>query len=212
MRGSDFMVKPSAPLGKTLWNCGLYAQIALGLLLGVLNVPLNRCVNALGVPLFMDQAMPFAAAFFGYGSGFVCALTYHAISSLLNYSFALPDFLFFLCSLSTVLTVRLCFRKRTTVSFELLIFVGFFLAFLISILGGIIFAVDFKLFGYDELSSLRFLTLLLVHNKLPLVLAAILSRIPTNLADKLLSVFLGYALVLFIKECLQRLPFLRPRQ
>lgn len=206
------MAKPSAPLGKTLWNCGLYAQIALGLLLGVLNVPLNRCVNALGMPLFMDQAMPFTASFFGWGSGFVCALSYHAISSLLNYSLALPDFLFFLCSLSTVLVVRLCFRGIQSVGFELLLFAGLFLAFLISILGGIIFAVNFTFFGYDELSSLRFLTLLLVHNRLPLALAAILSRIPTNLADKLLSVFLGYALVLVIKGCAQRLPFRLPRR
>ena len=195
-----------------MFAAGMGAQICIGLACGALNLLVSYVVNSLRIPLFLDEFLLIVASFFGWVSGAVCIVSHSVLNIAVrlaagnhSLSFVMLDALFVLCDVATFLIVRLMFRKSERISVTELLLAGITVAIVISVIGGILFAVLFTLFGYGEIVSVRHLTMLLLHSRFPLAAAAILSRLPVNLLDKMLSVFLGFFIALAIRRTL-RLP------
>lgn len=192
-----------------MFAAGLPAQIVIGVVCGALNLLASYVVNSLNIPLFLDEFLLIAASFFGWTSGAVCIATHSVLNIAArlfagrhSFSFVLLDALFVLCDVATFVIVRLMFRKAERISITELMLAGIIIAITASIIGGGLFAVLFKFFGYNEIVSVRHLTMLLLHNRFPLAVAAMLSRLPVSLLDKMLSVFMGFFIASGIRRIL----------
>ena len=193
------------------FHASLPAQLIMGVVFGALNVLVTQLVNLLHIPLFLDEFFNAAGAFFGWTGGFTSILVHRTISIVLpavanpeQFSFVPIDCLFALCDIPVVVLVRLMFRRDRHISSIKLLLCGVILAIIISILGGGIFTFLFTFFGYGEISSVRYLTMILTGSRIPLAPSAMLSRIPINLIDKPLCVFLGYLIALAVRLLLKR--------
>ena len=96
-----------------------------------------------------------------------------------------------------------------------LIILSFVLSIAISILGGLIAA--FIIYTDSVLLEERFVTGIFASTMFPhgfpLILTEILSRIPVNIVDRLISAFAGYGIALVsIKLALKRFPRLFTRE
>ena len=201
--------------GKTedapFFHASLPAQLVMGAAFGVLNILANQLVNLLHVPLFLDEFFNVAASFFGWAGGF-CSIIVHrtliivlpilANPEMLSFVPMPVDVLFFLCDIPVVVLVRLMFARDKNIHIFKLLLCGVILAIIISILGGGIFTFLFTYCGYGEVSSARYLTMMLTGSRIPLAPSAMLSRIPMNLVDKPLCVFLGYVIALLVRRIL----------
>ena len=194
---------------KPFFHASLPAQLVMGAVFGILNILSIQLVNFLHVPLFLDEFFNVAASFFGWAAGFTSVIV-HRVLSVVIPSIANPGRLFFvpedtlfaLCDIPVVVLVRLMFARDQKISFVKLLLCGVILAVIISILGGGIFTFLFTCFGYGEISSVRYLTMVLTGSRIPLAPSAMLSRIPMNLMDKPLCVFLGYAIARLVRRFL----------
>ncbi len=205
----------------------VWQQIVLGLVLGLANNLFVILVNNNGIPLFLDEILIFTAALFGWWSAIFAMLGFHGIVSYLSFVFwwsgglnffSVESFRFFcdsmltnntylytICSITLVVLTRLYFKKTERLSAANLFFLGLLLALIISIEGGIIFSINFYLFHYNELNSLRYIELLLIRYHVPLPVAACISRIPINILDKEIAVFAGYFFAVLIRMGTDRL-------
>ena len=191
------------------FHASLPAQLVMGAVFGALNVLVTQLVNLLHIPLFLDEFFNAAGAFFGWAGGFTSVLVHRTLSIILpavanpeQFSFVPIDCLFGICDIPVVVLVRLMFRKDRHISMIKLLLCGVILAIIISILGGGIFTFLFTFCGYGEISSVRYLTMLLTGSRIPLAPSAMLSRIPINLIDKPACVFLGYLIARLVRRLL----------
>lgn len=196
----------------------LAAQLATGAICGAANILVNQTVNALHIPFFLDEFLVVAAAFFGWTGGLTCIAVHKILSIALiaatradTLSFVPLDSCFALCDIAAVALVRVMFGKDSRVQVMKLLLCGVILAVLISIIGGGVFTFLFTYFGYGEIASVRYLTMLLTGSRIPLALSSMLSRMPVNLVDKPVCVFLGYLIALFVKRVCVREPRQTPR-
>lgn len=191
------------------FHASLPAQLVMGAVFGALNVLVTQLVNLLHLPLFLDEFFNAAGAFFGWTGGFTSVLVHRTISIILpavanpeRFSFVPIDCLFGLCDIPVVVLVRLMFRRDRHISTVKLLLCGVILAIIISILGGGIFTFLFTCCGYGEVSSVRYLTMILTGSRIPLAPSAMLSRVPINLVDKPLCVFLGFLIARLVRRLL----------
>lgn len=181
----------------------------MGAAFGVLNILSIQLVNSLHLPLFLDEFFNVAASFFGWAGGFTSVIVHRALTIIIpsitnpeGLIFVPVDALFALCDIPVVVLVRLMFRRDRHIHAVKLLLCGIILAIIISILGGGIFTFLFTYYGYGEVSSARYLTMMLTGSRIPLAPSAMLSRIPMNLVDKPLCVFLGYVIALLVRRIL----------
>lgn len=136
----------------------------------------------------MDTIFTTAASLSGLWSGLLCAAVFH----ILNVALGGGSVLWSICSFSLVLVLRVYISKRKSVGFLDIVFLVFVLSFLISLEGAVIFAVLHKISGFQETSSVRTMYVLLRKINIPVIISAFLSRVPANLVDKGICVFLGF--------------------
>ncbi len=189
----------------------LPVQLVMGAVFGALNIQAVQMVNLLHIPLFLDEFFNAAAAFFGWGSCLMSILVHRTLTIIIpamvnpdKVIFVPADALFAICDIPVAVLVRLMFRRDRQISAVKLLLCGIILAIIISILGGGIFAFLFTYNGYGEASSVRYITMILTGSRIPLAPSAMLSRIPINLVDKPLCVFLGYLIALLVRRILRR--------
>jgi hypothetical protein len=178
----------------------------------LLAIPLWR----IGAPLFMDTLFTLAVAFLaGPLWGCVSAVFTTALFFILNDDI-LPNTLYALCSIGGVFLADF-FRRAyhlleppkgniffNTMSniIPALFILSLSMCMLMSVLGGLIawlittvWSVPSHYFPYSYfLLGLRL-------NNLPVPLAEILSRVPVNIPDRLLSIYGAYGLALSLKKC-----------
>ncbi len=205
----------------------IWQQIVLGLVLGILNNLFNIFIINFHIPLFLDEIFIFAASLFGWCSGFCSVFAFHIICSYMSYAlfwsggisfFSFESlkafigdmvgnngYLFIICSITVVVVVRLYFKAKERRTPAHLLFVGLLLALLISIEGGLVFCFYYYTTSFNERNALGDIEMLLLRHHLPLPMAAILSRIPVNLIDKLIAAFAGFLLAFTIKLGTDRL-------
>jgi hypothetical protein len=168
------------------------AAVAIGVFCNVLfNVSMNFLP---GVPLFMDSLFTVAVTLItGLIPGLVTGL-------LSNFAFTIvtpPDLyvpgaeIYALCSMSSALVVYLFARKKNALVFFDLFLLSILVAFVNSVLGGIISSVLFR--GIDKFPSDYIVAGMLIQD-IPMTTAAIFARIPLNLIDKSIAVFGGYGI------------------
>jgi hypothetical protein len=178
--------------------------------------------GALGVPLFMDTLFTVAMTFYGgLFCGALTGLLTNPLSNMIVF-YGWPELLYSFCNaavaLVTVLFIRLfpeelrfgTKKADKTAEFETgpvnsrfraamntlvaLLLLSFVMCIAISILGGLITALikTFSPLFQGSPSPERLFKLALFRKNLPLAAIEILSRIPLNIIDRLLSVFGGY--------------------
>ena len=181
----------------------LKVQITVTVLCTVLNLLLNILVSRYGIPLYLDMIFTLFAAYFGWISALAVPVLYHFTEPFLPYGdiLTIP---FLICSITGALILRLFLQKNKKIEPLDLIMLSIVISFAICIEGGVIYTVVFTLFKYKELTATRFLTISLIMQNIPLMLSAILARIPVSFIDKTLSVFVSWGLMLGLQKIKER--------
>jgi hypothetical protein len=176
--------------------------------------------DALGVPLFMDTLFTVAMTFYG---GLLCGvltgLLTNPIVNMFNF-YGWADLLYAFCNaaaaLVTVLFIRLFpaelrFGAGKAVKADkrrlgplmnilaVLLVLSFVMCIVISILGGLT-AVLIRPLGGSSNPGPELFKLALLRKNLPAIVTEILSRIPLNIIDRLLSVFGGYGFAALLRR------------
>ncbi|WP_461257696.1 hypothetical protein [Treponema sp. R80B11-R83G3] len=190
-----------------------------------LNIAIHVLARRAGLPLYLDTILTVSLTlagglFWGLLTG---ALT-NIIGSTLYFS-GWEGYLFAICNMATALVTWLFIRffpkelnlserppktsqktsSRLAEAINLmiaLILLSFCLCLVISVLGGVIAAfiqsINPTLSGKQV--STADLTATMFGKNIPAVLAEILSRIPVNIIDRLITAFAGYGIALGIKR------------
>ncbi len=91
-------------------------------------------------------------------------------------------------------------KRNKKISLLDIILITFILSIVISVEGGLIYTFIYTKFDYIENNGSKYLTLLLVLQRIPLIFSAILARIPTNLLDKFIAVSVSWGIVFGIER------------
>lgn len=168
-------------------------QIFYGISFGLLNLLINSiAVGILKIPFYMDTIFTVVAGFFSLPCGLICAVTYHMAEVIIKYESIVPSW-FGICSITVALISWLFARKEKEFSIFTLLFLSVLLIIIISIEGGIIYDTFYAAkidFVEDQANNL--FTFSLIMNKIPLLWASIISRIPVSIVDKTVAVFGGF--------------------
>lgn len=170
------------------FNFSVKCQIILGVVFGLLEYGMIWLNSLNSAPLYMDTIFTTAASLSGLWSGLLCAAVFH----ILNVALSGGSVLWSICSFSLVLVFRVYISKRKSVGFLDIVFLVFAISFVISLEGAVIFAVLHKISGFQETSSVRTMYMLLRKIDLPVIVSAFLPRVPANLVDKGICIFLGF--------------------
>ncbi|AEF82737.1 hypothetical protein [Leadbettera azotonutricia] len=182
----------------------------------LLNILVNRI---LGLPLFLDTLFTLTVTFLsGPVFGIISAILTSAVGTFLLPPYMPIYSLYVLCSITGVaLTEVFCrsYKLRLTATqsapadadsgfgtFTALLLLSVVLCLQMSIMGGCIAALIPALVpipGYT-VSPENYFKLGLLINNMPVLAAEIISRLPINIFDRLLSVFGGYGLALLIRK------------
>ena len=174
---------------KFLKDIPIFKQILLGLLCAALNYGIKFLSVKLEIPLFMDSIFTIFASFFGWTSGFLCALLFHLAACAP--AFEISGLLFTVCSFSIVVIVRVFFKKAAKTTFAEFLAVYLIIAFVISLEGAVISTFAISVFDYKDDVALKDITLALMRQKTPLLLSSFLARLPVNLVDKAIAVIVA---------------------
>ncbi len=192
------------------------AQCAIGLAAGVLNLLFCSAAIALKLPLFMDTLFTVAASCFGWAGGIVAAVSFHVIKFAVHGQTSpqyLPNMVFFLCSLTVVICVRLMlFRKSAAGTSERggsnplrLLILGIVLALAISFEGGLFYAAIISRTKHIlENHAVNMLLYPLMTQNVPMPASSTLISIPVNLVDKTLAVFGGYGVFAMLRRGMRK--------
>jgi hypothetical protein len=182
-----------------------------------LNISLSRLNGSvLHLPLFIDTIFTIALTFsHGLPWGILTGVLTHLASNSI-FSFEWPMYLYTLCSIVTALITALFIRlfpgelrlpiRRATLRAVMdrvivLLMLSFTLCIIMSVQGGLtaalIESLAFSGSQGTEGPELLF-KLTLFRRNLPLVGVEILSRIPLNIIDRLISAFCGYGIALLL--------------
>ena len=170
----------------------LLIQILLGLAFGLLNHGVYFLQSFNPVPLYMDTLFTVTASFFGAVSGVIAAALYHILYLFFYHNVELSSLVWMICSLTIVLIIRLYIKIRKKVEFPDIILLIFLIALIISLEGAIIFTILNKLADFKEDSQIKFMYALLNNNSFSVFVSALLPRVPVNILDKAICVFLGW--------------------
>jgi len=195
----------------------------------LLNMGIYRFFNILGIPFYMDTVATIAVTFIG---GLLCGVLCGAFTNIIANSiifWSWEGYLFALCNIATaVITWLFCrffpkqmnligtktdlyIKQRSNKISDLmdriviLILLSFTLCLVMSILGGIIstiiITINPPLIKRSDLPGI--LSATMFGQQVPLILKEILSRIPINSIDRLISAFGGYGIALIIRGLLK---------
>ena len=175
----------------------------------ILNIFLNKACAALDIPLYLDTVLTVTVTLAG---GLVWGSLCGALTNIVNHTILFwgwEGYLFALCNIATaVITwffkrsfpaeLRLIRGNKQMDRVIVLLLLSFALCIVMSVLGGLLTAlilgIDPALIGEDGLMAKLGATL---HGYgFPLFLVEILSRIPVNIIDRLITVFGGYGIAL----------------
>lgn len=180
-------VASESPFKKTL-----LVQILLGIGFGLLNHLVYFLQSFNPVPLYMDTLFTVTASFFGAVSGVIAAALYHILYLFFYHNVELSSLVWMICSLTIVLIIRLYIKIRKKVEFPDIILLIFLIALIISLEGAIIFTILNTLADFKEDSQIKFMYALLNNNSFSVFVSALLPRVPVNILDKAICVFLGW--------------------
>ena len=192
------------------------AQCTIGLAAGVLNLLFCSAAIALKLPLFMDTLFTVAASCFGWTGGIVAAISFHVIKFAVHGQASpryLQNMVFFLCSLTVVICVRLMlFRKSAAGTAERggskplrLLILGIVLALAISFEGGLFYAAIISRTKHIlENHAVNMLLYPLMTQNVPMPASSTLISIPVNLVDKTIAVFGGYGVYALLRKAGRR--------
>jgi hypothetical protein len=176
-------------------------------------------VTVLGLPLFLDTLFTCALAFTaGPLPGISITLMSYCITGTVRY-FQFGDrgtYLYALCAVAEVLLIY-GFRRRhtrrenagspgegdsllSTMSALLLLYL--LTCMVMSLIGGMVdWTIAVTLGPVDNVASAyTFFKMGLLRNRLPLLAAAVLSRIPVNIIDRFITILGGYGLGLLLRK------------
>ena len=181
-------------------------QIAVGLAAGLLET-LTAHFCQPHIPLYMDSIWNVASSFYSLASGLTCSIVFQLVVVLLKFSKP-SSLVFTLCSVTITLIVRLFVRYRPrllnlTQKILGILLLIIALTFLISIEGGLLYILIFDATRYGELSSTNSFVYSFFMQGFPYAFSAIVGRIPVNLADKAISVFVGGGIYIAGKHILR---------
>jgi energy-coupling factor transport system substrate-specific component len=154
------------------------------------------------LPLFMDSIMTVAVTLFsGLIPGIAAGILYNVLWPFVTGGDP-RQAIFACCSVATAVFTHLWIAKRkgSWILTDLLM-LSLIIGFANSVLGGIISTFAFR--GVDSFPSDYIMAGMLMQD-IPLVGAAILARIPLNLIDKGIAVFLGYGIYLLADRLMRR--------
>ena len=187
----------------------------------------------LNIPLFLDTIFTISITFlygplWGAITGGLYNIFCHTLIDMSNWM----GYLFALCSIATALITHLFVRlfsvelslssRQTALSvlpqksqrlnaimgkIIVLILLSFALCLAMSILGGSIAAFIIHrtpLLTIDNVTASGVFAPTLIPDNMPLVLSEILARIPINIIDRLVSVFLGFGFALIVQRFILR--------
>ena len=196
-------------LTKSRFSYPIPTQIILGIICLALNVLTTFVSQTPYNPLFLDTIFIVTASFFGWISGLIAGC-FQIVLILIN--FFPPDIIWFaVCTISYVAIIRLYLRKKDTISFlEDLLPIYLIAVLVISLEGAIISTILYQATDYQESTGIRFLTVMLIRQQLPIIFSALISRIPINILDKAITTLLGYLIYLgadkFLKNRINKNP------
>ena len=178
------------------------AQIILGIICLVLNVLTAFLSQTAYNPLFLDTIFIVTASFFGWISGLITAGFANPFTTLLRGDH-LSGLWFALCSISFVVIIRLYLHKKYTINFLDLLPIYLLAVLVISLEGAIISTLLYQTAGLQEVTGIKFFTVILLRQHIPIIFSSLLSRIPINILDKAITTLLGYLFYLTINKFLQ---------
>ena len=160
----------------------------------------------------MDTLFTVAASCFGWAGGIVSAVSFHIIKFAVHGQASpryLQNMVFFLCSLTVVICVRLMlFRKSADGTAERggskplrLLILGIVLALAISFEGGLFYAAIISRTKHIlENHAVNMLLYPLMTQNVPMPASSTLISIPVNLVDKTVAVFGGYGVYALLRK------------
>ena len=184
-----------------------------------LNISFNKMltISGIGLPLYLDTVLTitvtlFGGLFWGCLTGFLTNIIGHSIDF-----WGWEGYLFTLCNIATAFItwffkrlfpqeLKITNRQKTSAykimnQIVVLILLSFALCLAMSILGGLISAL-IQIITDSPADEMKLKALLgeSMFSQLPIVVAEILSRIPINIIDRLISVFMGFGTALAINR------------
>ena len=92
--------------------------------------------------------------------------------------------------------IRLYLHKKDTINFLDLLPIYLIAVLVISLEGAIISTLLYQTAGLQEVTGIKFFTVILLQQHIPIILSSLLSRIPINILDKAITTLLGYLIYL----------------
>jgi len=200
-------------------------MLFLCLIGALLNITINKIFTAGGgwiLPLYLDTILTITATFLGgLFWGILTGVLTNVIGHTINF-WGWEGYLFTLCSITTALItwgfirifpqeIKITKNDNTPAAapqnsqtlfrvinkIVVLILLSFALCLAMSILGGLISAL-IQIFGSSPADELRLSALLgsTMFPQMNVILTEILSRIPINIIDRLISVFAGFGVAI----------------
>lgn len=170
----------------------LVFQIIFGVACGYMNLTINGIAGGIiKIPFYLDTIFTVAAGLISLPCGITCALSYNFCDTIIkNHSF-LPSW-FIICSISVAVISWLFSRNESEMTLLKIMSLAVILILVISIEGGLIYDLIYADSDYIEDTANNIFTFSLLMNRIPLLWASILSRIPINIIDKTIAAFAGY--------------------
>ena len=189
-------------LNKKQFSYPVRMQIVLGIICRILNVLTTVVSQTPYNPLFLDTIFIVTASFFGWISGLITAGFANLFTTILRGDH-LSGLWFALCSISFVVIIRLYLHKKDTINFLDLLPIYLIAVLVISLEGAIISTLLYQTVGLQEVTGIKFFTVILLRQHIPIIFSALLSRIPINILDKGITTLLGYLMYLVTNKILQ---------
>jgi len=199
----------------------------------LLNIAINKIFTAGGIwilPLYLDTILTITVTFFGgLFWGVLTGILTNLIGHTINF-WGWEGYLFVFCNIATALVTwafirlfpqeikitndsktRMVKTHNSQMFFRIinriivLILLSFTLCLVMSLLGGLISAL-IQIFGSSPADELLLSALLgsTMFPKMNVILMEILSRIPINIIDRLISVFAGYGIAIGVSVVFSR--------
>lgn len=180
----------------------LWERFVIAAVCGLLDY-FSSILFAPHIPLYMDMTFTLFASYFGWIAGLGAAVVHHICS--INAPDGLVSFPFIICSFTGAAIICLFLHKNKKITALDLVLIALIMSLAIAVEGGIIYTVLFVKYDYIEHMVTKYFTLSLVLQHIPIVISAILSRVPTNLADKSIAVVLSWFMALGFQKAGNRI-------